>query len=61
MSDQQLLEAYDDVYYFCCSFVDKTIEHKIPIEECSIDFFTLKKFYNRMSKMSENDKSIDML
>ena len=46
LSDLELMDAFEDVYLFSCSFVDKSkqIEGNSPIMWSSIDFETYKKF-----------------
>ena len=41
MSDHQVKEVFDDVYAFCCSFVDKVDTNASPISQCAIDFVCL--------------------
>lgn len=52
LSDLQLKEAFDDMFQFCCSFVDKQAADNNPDHEysCSIDFNCLTKFWDRLRK-----------
>ena len=53
IKDAELTETYDDVYAYSCSFVDKQeATSDDPLMQCSIDFRTLKKFNERMSKIA---------
>jgi hypothetical protein len=56
-TDKQLIECYDDMFQFCCGFVDKTKANGAdPITDASIDFATLTKFNNRISAYCEQNK-----
>lgn len=56
MDGKALHDVFDDVYQFCCSFVEKqtfvSIEQKEenPFMQCSIDFNCLMKFYKNVFK-----------
>lgn len=57
LSDQELLDSFDDVYYFCCSFVNReTISDVDPDLQCGVDFACLKKFFKRVTKHLETNK-----
>lgn len=53
-SDQQLLDAFDDVYLFCCSFVNKdTLQDADADRQCGVDYPSLKSFFKRVTKHIE--------
>lgn len=56
-TDKELLDAFDDAYQFCCSFVQPSALSSDPDSQCQIDFINLQKFYKRtMKHCQENNK-----
>lgn len=63
MTDEELVEVFEDVYQFSCSFVDKSeqVLGSDPIKWSSIDFATYYKFLKRVNSILTQDQLLDKL
>ena len=63
LADTEIAEAFEDVYQFSCSFVDKTQqkEGSDPIRWSSIDLPTYYKFLKRVNTVLKTDELINKL
>jgi hypothetical protein len=55
ISDAEIVEVFEDVYQFSCSFVDKSEQHEDsdPIKWSCIDLPTYYKFLKRINSIME--------
>ena len=63
LTDADLMDAFEDIYLFSCSFVDKSkqTDKNAPILWSSIDFETFKKFHKRVTDHCKTDNQEDAL
>ena len=63
LSDTDIVEAFEDVYQFSCSFVDKShqVADSDPIQWSSIDLPTYYKFLKRVNNVLKTDEFINKL
>jgi hypothetical protein len=62
VSDEELVEVFEDVYQFSCSFVDKSQQKgDDPIKWSSVDLPTYYKFLNRVGTLLKTEEFIEKL